>query len=442
MASADIQFDTVPLATLRGYERNARNHSRKQIKAIAASIREFGFTNPILIDETGEIIAGHGRFEAASSLGMASVPVIRILGLEAVQKRALRLADNKLALDSAWDVELLSSELADLTLTDFDITLTGFETIEIDRLTTPSLDPAAADDVLPDPPAVPVSRTGDLWALGDHVLAVGDAGDGAIYTQLLGSQLADMVITDPPYNVPIAGHVTGSGKHGEFRMASGEMSKTEFSAFLTATLSLARDASRSGSLHYVFADWRMIGLLTATGEELFSTLMNIAVWAKPNGGMGSFYRSQHEMVAIFKQGDASHVNNIQLGRMGRYRSNVWQYPGASGFSKTRRQDLADHPTVKPVTLVADAIRDATGPGDLILDPFGGSGTTLIAAELTKRRAALVEIEPKFADVTLRRFEEQFGIEPVLLPGRTPLSLVRAQRLSSQKEEPDAQWRSW
>lgn len=216
-------------------------------------------------------------------------------------------------------------------------------------------------------------------------------------------------------------------------MASGEMSTLEFRSFLTATLSLARDASRDGSLHYVFADWRMIGMLTAIGEELFARLMNIAVRAKPNGGMGSLYRSQHEMVAILKHGAAPHVNNVQLGRMGRHRSNVWQYPGASGFSKTRKQDLIDHPTVKPVALVADAIRDATKPGDLVLDPFGGSGTTLIAAELTKRRAALIEIEPKFADVTLRRFQEHTGIEPVLFPDRIPLSEVRAERNASQKD---------
>lgn len=432
---SQIEFETVPLTSLRPYARNARHHSRKQVKAIAASVQEFGFTNPILVDEASEIIAGHGRFEAAQYLGLATVPIIRISGLSEVQKRALRLADNKLALDSAWNLELLSAELADLATTDFDLTLTGFATIEVDKLTTPSLGLRELDEPLPEPPAVPVSHVGDIWSLGDHLLAVGDARDPAIYRRVLGWKLADMVITDPPYNVPIAGHVSGKGrvKHDEFRMASGEMSTPEYRAFLVTTLSLARDASRDGSLHYVFADWRMIGLLTAIGEDLFSALMNIAVWAKPNGGMGSFYRSQHEMVAIFKHGTAPHVNNVQLGRMGRYRSNIWQYPGASGFSKSRKRDIEDHPTVKSVALVADAIRDATKPGDLVLDPFGGSGTTLIAAELTKRRAALIEIEPKYADVTLRRFQEQTGIEPMLLPNRIPLSAVRTQRNANQKD---------
>ena len=314
--------------------------------------------------------------------------------------------------------------------------MTGFDTIEVDKLTTPSLLPLQElDGPIVIPESEPVSREGDIWALGDHQLAVGDARDPSVYRKLLGSKLADMVMTDPPYNVRVAGHVTGRGvaKHDEFRMASGEMLPDAFKAFITSVLILARNSSRDGSLHYVFADWRMIGMLASVGEELFSALMNIAVWAKNNGGQGSFYRSQHEMVAIFKHGTVPHVNNIQLGRMGRYRSNVWQVPGASSFSHSRKQDLKDHPTVKPVALIADAIRDATKPGDLVLDVFGGSGTTLIAAEVTKRRAALIEIEPKFADVTFRRFQDLTGIEPVLLPEKIPLSEIRKTRNGDEKD---------
>lgn len=424
-----VLFETVEVVSLRPFARNARHHSSAQVKAIATSIRKFGFTNPILVDEFGEIIAGHGRYEAALLIRLTIVPIIRIEGLTDTQKRALRLADNKLSLRSSWDVELLSAELADLTMTDLDITLTGFEAIEVDRLTTPSLENIEVDDPLPDPPSAPVSSSGDLWLLGSHRLAVGDARDPETYRRLLGWKIADMIMTDPPYNVRISGNVSGKGrkKHTDFLMASGEMSKRGFVEFLTNVLTLARDASRDGALHYIFADWRMIGTLTSVGEALFSDLLNIAIWVKSNGGLGSFYRSQHEMVAIFKHGTGRHVNNVELGRMGRYRSNIWQYPGASGFSKTRKKDLERHPTVKPVALVADAIRDATKPGDLVLDPFGGSGTTLIAAELTKRRAALIEIEPKYADVTLQRFQQQTGIEPVLLPDRTPLSTVCSHR---------------
>lgn len=432
---SEIQFETAQVVALQRYPRNARRRARDQILKIAASIDEFGFTNPILVDEKDEIIAGHGRLEAAIHLKLTTVPVLRVSGLSDVQKKGLRLADNKLGEGSSWDPELLKLELADLTLTDFDVTLTAFETIEIDKWLTPDLGLDSQDRELPPVPAHPVSRLGDLWALGESRLVVGDARDRSVYRLLLGLSLADMVMSDPPYNVKIKGNVGGKGniKHGEFQMASGEMDDAAFDEFLSVVFGLARDHCRDGSLHYICADWRMIGLLTGVGKKLFAQLMNIATWIKPNPAMGSFYRSQHEMVAIFKHGTAAHINNIQLGRMGRNRSNVWQYPGGSGFSKTRQKDLEDHPTVKPLALVADAIRDATKPGDLVLDPFGGSGTTLIAAELTKRHAALIEIEPKYADVTLRRFQEHTGVEPVLLPDRIPFSAVRAERNTDQKD---------
>lgn len=426
---SQIELQTVHVASLKTYARNARHHSHRQIRAIAASIDEFGVTNPPLIDEQGEIIAGHGRVAAAQTLGMSTMQVIRISGLSETQKKALRLADNRIALGSTWSVENLAAELEELTTLDLDITLTGFDAIEVDKLITPSLSAEAAERPSPALTEKPVSRTGDVWALGEHLITVGDARDPDCYSRVVGWRRADLVLTDPPWNVRVKGHVSGKGRtaHSEFQMASGEMSETEFRDFLEDTLGRARGASRDGSLHYIFMDWRSIGILTAVGGELFSQLMNICVWCKSNGGMGSFYRSQHELVAVFKHGEAPHINNIQLGRLGRYRSNVWQYPGASSFSRTRKRDLEDHPTVKPTALVADAIRDATKPGDLVLDPFGGSGTTLMAAELTKRRAALIEIDPRYVDVTLRRFHEQIGIEPVLLPNRKTLSAVRIER---------------
>lgn len=272
---SQIQFETVPVTSLRPYARNARHHSRKQVKAIAAGMTEFGVTNPPLVDEAGEIIAGHGRLEAAKHLNLAAIPIIRISGLSEVQKKALRLADNQLGLGSAWNLELLSAELTDLATTDFDITLTGFETIEVDKLTTPSLGLRELDNPLPEPPVHPTTCSGDIWALGDHLLAVGDARHASAYRRLLGSKLADMVITDPPYNVPISGHVSGKGRltHDEFRMASGEMSGTEFGSFLATSLALARDFSRDGSLHYVFADWRMIGRLNNRADSALVLVM-------------------------------------------------------------------------------------------------------------------------------------------------------------------------
>lgn len=281
-----------------------------------------------------------------------------------------------------------------------------------------------------------MSRLGDLWDADGSFILCGDSQESQSFETVLGGIKADQAITDVPYNVAIAGNVSGLGanKHGEFAMASGEMSTEQFVAFLTAVLTLVRTFSRDGALIFVFIDWRSVADLVMIGRALFAELKNIIAWVKPNGAMGSLYRSQHELIAVFKHGHAKHHNNIQLGRLGRYRSNVWQYPGASGFSKTRKADLEDHPTVKPVRLVADAIRDASMPGDMILDPFGGAGTTLLAAHQIGRRAALIEIEPRYVDVTLRRFQEQTGVEPVLLPGRIPLSVVRAQRLTAQEVE--------
>lgn len=429
------KFEIVPIAALTPYAGNARRRGKKQISKLASSMKEFGVTSPVVIDESGVIIAGHGRLEAAVQLGLKQLPAIRVSSLSDDQKRALRIADNRIAEDVHWNVDLLKQELEALSISELDLKLTGFDEIEVDRFLTPSLDLLSADKPLPPLNEEPACRTGDLWALGNHLLTVGDAREVSVFERLMGPEKAALVVSDLPYNVPIRGHASGKGrvKHDDFSMASGELSDPDFEAFLQTILGLTRDFSRDGSLHYVFSDWRMIGMLIAAGSKLYSQLMNIAVWVKANAGMGSFYRSQHELVAIFKHGTARHTNNIQLGRMGRYRSNVWQHPGASGFSKTRGKDLERHPTVKPLELIAEAIRDATMPGDLVLDPCGGSGTTLIAAELTGRRAALIEIDHKYADVTLRRYQEQTGIEPLLLPNRTPLSMVQTER----KTKPEA-----
>ena len=424
-----LEHSFVLTASIKPFTNNARLHSKQQVARIAASIQEFGFTNPVLIDEQSELIAGHGRLQAAIQLSLTEVPAIRVLGLTEAQKRALRLADNRLAERSTWSKEALANELKVLVDLDYDVELTGFDAIEIDGFVTTDGPGVEDEPVIAPPPTTPVSQLGDLWKLGPHRLLCGDAREPASYQQLLADEEVGMVITDVPYNVPIKGHVSGLGRHqhSEFAMASGEMSPEQFRAFLHSILKLARDASRDGAIHYVFIDWRSIADVIALGRELYSELKNLIAWVKPNGAMGSFYRSQHELIAVFKHGRAPHVNNVQLGRLGRYRSNVWQYPGASGFSKTRNQDLADHPTPKPVRLIADAIRDASHPGDLILDPFGGAGTAILAAEDTGRRAALIEIEPKYVDVALRRYREKTGIEPTLAPHGVPLSVVTRQR---------------
>lgn len=413
--SKPLTISNLPTSSVKAYERNPRVHTRQSQDALIASILEYGFTNPIIVDEHRTVIAGHGRLRAALELGRETVPVIQVDHLSEKQKKGLRIADNKIASKSAWSPELLTKELTELVIEDFDMSALGFDAIELDAYLTPDMG-SMDETTYPPLPAEPKSRPGDLYGAGDSWIWCGDARVPASYERVLGGRKADMVFTDFPYNRRINGHVSGNGKkvHDEFAMASGEMSREQFKQFLAAAIVLMKRNSRDGSLHYLFSDWRMIGLLTQLGEELLGELFNIVVWAKANGGMGSFYRSQHELIPIFKNGNGPHVNNIQLGRMGRNRTNVWHYPGASGFSKSRKRDLADHPTVKPVALVAEAIRDATNPGDLVLDPFGGAGTTLIAAHKVGRKAALIEIEPKYVDVTLRRFREETGIEPVLL----------------------------
>ena len=256
----------------------------------------------------------------------------------------------------------------------------------------------------------PVSEPGDLWCLGEHRLLCGDATDAAAFKTLMGDDRAQMVFIDPPYNVPIDGHVCGSGaiKHREFAMASGEMTEDEFTTFLKNVFRQITRHSEDGSIHFVCMDWRHLHEIVSAGRAVYSDLKNLCVWNKDNGGMGSLYRSKHELVFVFKHGDARHINNVELGRHGRYRTNVWDYPGVNTLRNGRLEELAMHPTVKPVQLVADAILDCSTRGSIILDCFGGSGTTLVAAEQTRRHARLMELDPHYVDVIIQRYQQTTG----------------------------------
>jgi DNA modification methylase len=399
---------------LRPNKRNPRTHSRKQQRLIAKSIRQFGFTNPIGIDDNDTVVYGHGRLAAAELLGMALVPTIRLSHLTRDELRALTIADNQLAALAGWDDEMLAIELKYLVEVNFDVELVGFEAPEIDhlietQLTGPGSDLAdAVPDIDEDKP--PVSRLGDPWLLGVHRLLCGNALDACAVATLMAETTADMVITDPPFNVKIDGHVCGSGsiKHDDFMMASGEMPDEEFESFLATALSRLRDASRDGSIHFVFMDWRHIELLLAAGRLVYSDLLNICVWNKTNAGMGSLYRSQHEFICMFKSGTGTHINNVQLGRYGRNRSNVWTYAGVNSFRTGRLEELSMHPTVKPVALIADAIRDCSKRGGIVLDIFAGSGTTIMAAVETGRIGYAMELDPRYVDVAVRRWEKCTG----------------------------------
>lgn len=424
-------------AQLSSYPNNARTHSKKQIHQIATSIRSFGFTNPILIDADDQILAGHGRVEAAKLLGMSKVPVIRFDHLSPEQKKAYVIADNKIAANAGWNPDLLKIELQGLLAANEDVLIevTGFETAEIDLIIDGDGKPNPSDpaDRLPPEHETVVSIPSDLWILGNHKLFCGDACDPGSYAQLLGSKRARAVFTDPPYNVPIDGHVCGLGsiKHREFKMASGEMSSAAFTDFLRRSFEGMARYSVDGALHYVCMDWRHIEELYGAARDVYSGLKALCVWNKDNGGMGSLYRSKHELIFVWKVGDAPHINTIELGKHGRYRTNVWNYPGANTFRRGRLDDLAMHPTVKPVALVVDAIKDATRRGDIVLDPFSGSGTTIIAAEKCGRHARAIELDPEYVDAAVSRWEQFTGRQAVEeLTGET-FAQVKAWRLKKQ-----------
>lgn len=395
---------------------NPRTHSKSQLKQLERSIREFGFITSILVDEFDQVIAGHGRLMAGKAVGIMEVPTVCVAHLSPAQVRAYRIADNKIAEKAGWDMELLKVELTELAYNlGFDVTLTGIETGELDliyangQVARAEAAVAAADRSKP-----AISRRGDAWRIGEQVVLCGDSTDRASYQALLGNETAGLIFTDPPYNVPVAGHVSGLGKHthAEFEMASGEMSEAEFTQFLKTIFERLCEFSGNGSLHYVCMDWRHLMEVMVAAKGTYSELKNLCVWAKTNGGMGNLYRSQHELVFVYKNGTEAHINNVELGKHGRNRTNLWTYAGANSFGASRDGDLAMHPTVKPVQLVADAIQDASNRGDIVLDAFGGSGTTLVAAHQVGRRGRAIEIDPYYVDTIVRRLQDATGSKAV------------------------------
>jgi DNA modification methylase len=405
--------------TLKPDPANPRRHTKKQIRQIADSINAFDFNVPMLIDGADNIVAGHGRYFACRLLGRTEVPTLCLDHLTPEQARAFRIADNRLTEISTWDDRLLAEQLRDLSLhgLDFSLELTGFDMGEIDLRVASLEEPPEGDDdpadVVPEVSAgPPLTKSGDLWVLDRHRLLCGNALETPAFAALMGEEQAAVGFTDPPYNVPIEGHASGLGAthHRPFLMASGEMDSSEFTAFLSEAFRNLAAFSVAGSIHFVCMDWRHMEELLAAGRAAYGELKNLCVWVKDNAGMGSLYRSQHELVFVFKHGHNGHRNNVQLGRFGRNRSNIWRYPGANSFARCGEEGnlLALHPTVKPVAMVADAILDCSARGDIVLDAFLGSGTTLIAAERTGRRCYGMELDPVYADTIVRRWQKLSG----------------------------------
>jgi len=419
MALQILTVEYCPLDSIRFDPQTPRLHSKKQVRQIARSIESFGFNVPVLIDGRGQLIAGHGRVLAARLLGMTRIPTIKVEHLTEAQLRGFVIADNRLAENSVWDERLLGEQLKALSILelDFSIDVTGFEMGEIDimiegvaPISRGKDDPA---DAIPDYRAKrQVTRTGDVWVLNRHRVCCGDARDDATYSVLMQGQRAAAVFSDPPYNDRIDGYVGGFGKihHAEFRMASGEMSEAEFTTFLTAVLMLLARHSVDGSLQFICMDWRHMPELLAAARQAFTEFKNLCVWIKDVAGQGSLYRSQHELVFVFKSGRGAHRNNIQLGQFGRYRTNIWQYRRVNSLARTTDEsNLPElHPTIKPVEMVADAILDSTARGDIVLDAFLGSGTTVIASERTGRVCYGIELEPRYIDTIVRRWQSFTG----------------------------------
>ena len=436
MTTLDLEF--INPSDLITDPTNPRAHPPSQIDQIAASMTAFGNLNPILVTGELRIIAGHGRYLAAVKLGLTSVPIIRLGHLSEAQCKALRIADNKIALNAVWDIEVLAHELELIGVSDIEISLTGFTTTEIDltleqaRLSAVDGNDDTEDEPVPVQDGRPVTNLGDVWLCGRHRLVCGDAQDPQAYLTLMGEEKARMVFTDPPYNVKIDKNVCGSGgvRHPEFAMASGEMPEAVFTDFLATANAHMASCCVDGALLYVCMDWRHLHEMEVARRTAELELKNLIVWNKTNAGMGSFYRSQHELVFIMKSGTAPHLNTFGLGSGGRSRTNVWTYPGVNTFRAGRMNDLKMHPTVKPVALVRDAIMDASRRGELVLDPFGGSGTTLIAAESVGRRARLIEIDPHYCDVIVRRWQALTGKSAVREADGVTFTEVEAQ---TQKE---------
>ncbi|MGB7370803.1 site-specific DNA-methyltransferase [Erythrobacter sp.] len=427
------KLEVVYLATtaLTPNPRNPKEHPEKQVRMLASAIRESRTISPIFIDDDRMILAGHGRWLAAKQLGIEEVPTITVTFASDEAKRAFILADNRVGELGRWNDDLVQEELQALFEVDFPLDSAGFTTADLEFSVVET--PNAEEVELPDPQTDAVTRRGDLWIIGDHRIICGDARDAGVWETLVASNLASMIFCDMPYNVPIDGFVSGKGvnRHREFAFASGEMTPAEFTAFMRAIMRNCTRFSKDGSIHYQCMDWRHIREILDAADGIYTEFKQLIVWNKEVGAMGTFYRNQHELVLVFKNGQEKHINNFGLGDTGRYRTNVVSYPGANVFRKGREADLAAHSTVKPTALVMDFLLDCSHRGDLVVDACLGSGTTLLAAEHTGRAGAGIEIDPLYVDTALKRVTAASGKSAVLAGDGRSFDEIAASRLAAE-----------
>jgi DNA modification methylase len=417
--------------------RNVRKVKPGHLREVATAITSLGFCDPVLIDERNTVLDGVVRVEAAKLLGLTHVACVRADHLTAAERRLLRVALNRLSEKGSWDLDTLKLEIKELVLEDAPIEITGFSMPEIDRIIIGEK-PAAVETgpLAPEPGAKPIVQVGDIFILGEHQVICGDATDpDVLETLMFGGDTARLILTDEPYNVPFADHKI-SEEHQEFLLSSGEMDDAKLRAFNTAWIGTCLPYLCDGGLCATFIDWRGYPALVAAALELGLAPFDLIVWAKTKGGMGSLYRSQHELLPLFKKGNAPHIDNVKLGNKRRGRSNVWTYPGARLGSEAR-DGPSHHPTVKPVAMLEDALPDMTERGDIVIDPFLGSGSTLIACEKTGRRCRGIELDPLYVEVILRRYEAVTGQAAVLEnTGETFAELaVRRQREAEHRAHP-------
>ncbi len=423
--------------TLQVPSSNVRKVEQGHLQELINSIRVFGFTHPLLIASDGTIVDGVIRTHAARVLGLPTISCIPVDHLTARDLRLLRLTLNRLGEKGSWELSELTAELANLTIEGASTAITGFDDAFVDTLLADPLELGELGELEPEPGRPAIAQVGDIFVCGPHRVACGDTKDARLLARLMGERQARIVLTDQPFNVKIAGHVT-RGPHREFAEASGEMSEAGFARFNEGWIGGAIHHLVDGGILGTFIDWRGLGSVMSAALKLDLTQINLIVWGKTNAGMGSLYRSHHELLPLFKKGHQPHVNNVELGRKGRWRSNLWTYPGASSIGSDARRGLKDHPTVKPVAMLEDALRDLTNRGDVVLDPFLGSGSTLIAAEKIKRVCYGVEIDPLYVDVIVRRYEKVTGKRAVLEETGETYAELEARRLqvASVDEEAD------